>query len=382
MQTEKIQIQEFNKKESEPALQDALTRAETGQILSGKRDRIYHCVMTASMIFAVVSVAVMIAFKQHEGFFDASSRIGILMESVNAQEAKASAPKLNVRTTFRDENGKRLVLPLKKPIAGSDISIREEFTQNKYVITLTGYSKYMPNSVELVSDSSIMDAVGVYRQQEDVVVEVYCVDRYDYELVINDSALTVNFQEIGEQYAASAVIWMPYEDRNRLALPEWRQRLEKAAADHQVRLYLAPDMQETYTQADVIRFANEMHADLVLGVQIDKTQEPQASMTGLCNTAYFIPEYNSATLSVVMAEAFAESMAVQMKGFEEAGSSDVLVSGAIVPSALIKISLTQKEMESVEREYQLNEKVVSALEKTIDEVVKRYIKVEEKENES
>ncbi len=27
-----------------------------------------------------------------------------------------------------------------------------------------------------------------------------------------------------------------------------------------------------YTQAEVIQFANDMHADLVLGVQIDKTQ--------------------------------------------------------------------------------------------------------------
>lgn len=371
-----------NKKDNEPVTQAALTRAEAKQILSGKRDQIYRCVMTAAVFFAAVSVIVMFAFKQHEGFFDASSRIGILMESVNAQETRTSASKLNVRTTFRDENSKRLVLPLKEPIAGSDINIREEFTQNKYVITLRGYSKYMPNSVELVSDSSIMDAVGVYRQQADVVVEVYCVDRYDYELVADDTALTVKFQETGEQYAASAVVWLPYEDRNRLALPELRKRLEKAAADHQIRLYLAPDMQETYTQADVIRFANEMHADLVLGVQIEKTQEPQAFMTGLCNTVYFIPDYNSASLSVVMAETFAEITAIQMKGFEEAGSSDVLVSEATVPSALIKISLTQKEMESVECEYQLNEKVVSALEKTIDEVVKRYIRVEENENES
>ena len=218
-----------NKKDNEPVTQAALTRAEAEQILSGKRDQIYRCVMTAVVFFAAVSVMVMFAFKQHEGFFDASSRIGILMESVNAQETRASASKLNVRTTFRDENSKRLVLPLKEPIAGSDINIREEFTQNKYVITLTGYSKYMPSSVELVSDSSIMDAVGVYRQQADVVVEVYCVDRYDYELVTEDTALTVKFQEIGEQYAASAVIWLPYEDRNRLALPEWRQRLEKTA---------------------------------------------------------------------------------------------------------------------------------------------------------
>lgn len=390
MQTENIETQEFNKNKSEdsesiysePVEEGTLTRAESDQILCGKRDRMNHCMMTASVVFAVVSVVMMIAFKRHEGFFDASGRIGILMESVNAQEMRASAPKLNVRTTFRDENGRKLILPLKEPVASGDINIREEFTQNKYVITLTGYSKYMPNSVELVSDSSIMDAVGVYRQQEDVVIEVYCVDRYDYELAADDTALTVNFHEIGEQYAASAVIWLPYEDRNRLALPEWRQRLEKAASDHQVRLYLAPDMQEAYTQADVIQFANEMHADMVLGVQIDKTQEPQAFMTSLCNSAYFIPDYNSAALSVVMAEVFSEITAVQMKGFEEAGSGDVLVSKATVPSALIKISLTQKDMESVESEYQLNEKVVSALENTIDEVVNRYIKMEEIENES
>lgn len=371
-----------NKKDNEPVTQAALTRAEAEQILSGKRDQIYRCVMTAVVFFAAVSVMVMFAFKQHEGFFDASSRIGILMESVNAQETRASASKLNVRTTFRDENSKRLVLPLKEPIAGSDINIREEFTQNKYVITLTGYSKYMPSSVELVSDSSIMDAVGVYRQQADVVVEVYCVDRYDYELVTEDTALTVKFQEIGEQYAASAVIWLPYEDRNRLALPEWRQRLEKMAERQQVRLYLSSDMQEIYTQADVVRFANEIRADMVLGVQIDKTQEEQPYMTGVCNSAYFIPDYNSVNLSVVMAETFVEITGLKMNGFEEADSKDVLVSEAKVPSALIEISMTQKDLESVESEYQFNEKVVSALEKTIEDVLERYIKVEENQNES
>ena len=69
-----------NKKDNEPVTQAALTRAEAEQILSGKRDQIYRCVMTAVVFFAAVSVMVMFAFKQHEGFFDASSRIGILME--------------------------------------------------------------------------------------------------------------------------------------------------------------------------------------------------------------------------------------------------------------------------------------------------------------
>ena len=97
------------------------------------------------------------------------------------------------------------LIPLQEPIAAEDISIREEFIQNKYVITLSGYSENVPNRMELVSDSTIMDAVGVYRQNEDVVVEVYCRDLYDYDLTMGNGSLTVDFKEIGDSYAASAV---------------------------------------------------------------------------------------------------------------------------------------------------------------------------------
>lgn len=40
-----------NKKDNEPVTQAALTRAEAEQILSGKRDQIYRCVMTAVVFF-------------------------------------------------------------------------------------------------------------------------------------------------------------------------------------------------------------------------------------------------------------------------------------------------------------------------------------------
>lgn len=205
----------------------ALTRAEIEEITAGKRDELYRSLQIAAVSFAVVSGVLTAGFKINEDFFDASSRIGILMESVNTQENSLMAPKLNVRTAFRDEDRSRLVIPLQEPIAVEDVSVREEFVRNKYVITLSGYSEYVPNGVELVSDSTIMDAVGVYRQNEDVVVEVYCGELYDYELAVGNGALTVDFKEIGDSYAASAVVWFPYTDRNRLALPEWRQSIEK-----------------------------------------------------------------------------------------------------------------------------------------------------------
>ncbi len=351
----------------------ALTRAEAEQIIAGKRDRLYRSMQIVSIVFAVVSIAVMAGFKLNEGFFDASSRIGILMESVNAQESGLLAPKVNVRTTYRDEQKSRLVIPLQEPIAAEDISIREEFIQNKYVITLSGYSENVPNRMELVSDSTIMDAVGVYRQNEDVVVEVYCRDLYDYDLTMGNGSLTVDFKEIGDSYAASAVIWFPYDDRNRLALPEWRQSIDRFAEDNRIKLYLASDMQEEYSQEEVILFANRIGADMVLGVQVEENNGQQSYLTGICNTTYFKPDYNSTHLSVVMAEAFLETTQIEMRGFEEGGDSHALVSGATVPSAVIKISLIQKDMEGVENEYKLNEKIVAALVKTMGDVLEDYI---------
>ena len=355
----------------------ALTRAEAAQLVAERRDRLYKSMQTIAIGFVVVSIAVMTGFKINEDFFDASSRIGILMESVNTQESGLSAPKVNVRTSFQDEKKSRLVIPLQEPIASEDISIREEFIQNKYVITLSGYSSNVPNGVELVSDSTIMDAVGVYRQNEDVVVEVYCSDLYDYDLVTGSSSLTVNFKEIGDSYAASAVVWFPYADRSRLSLPEWRQSIDQFAADNHIRLYMASDLQEEYSQEDIVLFANRIGADMVLGVQVEGNSEQQSYMTGICNTTYFIPDYNrayyNAQPSVVMAEAFLEAVQIQMRGFEEGGDRYVLVSEATVPSAVIRISLTQRDMESVESEYKLNGKIVAALEKTMGDIVQSYI---------
>lgn len=366
--------QEYSAPEVEPGQEEcALTREETARITAGKRDKLYRSMQIFSTVFAVVSIALMAGFKMNEGFFDASSRIGILMESVNAQEDSLSAPKVNVRTSFRDEAGSRLVIPLIAPIASEDVSIREEFVQNKYVITLSGYSQYIPNGVELVSDSTIMDAVGVYRQNNDVVVEVYCRDLYDYELVMGSSVLTVNFVDMGDQYAASAVVWFPYNDRNRLALPEWRQSLDKFAADNRMKLYMASDMQEEYTQEDVIAFANRIHADMVLGVQVEGTSEQQSYMTGVCNTMYFIPDYNSTHLSIVMAETFVEATQIGIREFVEGDNTHILVAEATVPSAAVIISLTQKDMESVENEYKLNGKIVEALEKTMGTILRDHI---------
>lgn len=362
-------MQESREESKIEMIEGALTRAEEKQIIAQKRDRLYNLTLRAAIVFSICVAALLTGFKMNEDFFDANSRIGILMGSVNAQESVSAYKKINVKAQFRDEKNARLVIPLTASLDAQNVSIREEFTRNKYVITLSGYSENIRDGVELVSDSDIMDAVGVYRQDHDVVVEVYCRDIYDYALTVGGNELTVNFEKLGDQYAAKAVVWFPYDDRNRLALPEWRQRLEEFAADNKLRLFMASDMQEEYTQSEVIAFANRIGADLVLGVQVEAENCQQSYIMGICNTSYFIPEFNSAGLAVMMAENFVSRTELDIHGFEEADSNEPLVSEATVPSAMVKIVLTQKDKNSVENTYKLNERILTALEDTMGGVV-------------
>jgi len=48
---------------------------------------------------------------------------------------------------------------------------------------------------------------------------------------------------------------------------------------------------------------------------------------------------------------------------------------------VVRLSLTQKDMESVENEYKLNQKIADSLERTMGGILENYLKVEESGNE-
>lgn len=352
----------------------ALTSAEAELILSQKRDRFYKQAMAATLIFCVISVALMAGFKFNEEFFDANSRLSLLMEGVNKREENLSYPKINVRADFKDEKISKLVIKPDTQIAAGNVSVREEFTKNKIVITLADASENIEDGIELVTDSTIMDAVGIYRQNRDVIVEVYCNDTYSWSLDNQENAIIVTFGDLSREYSGTVVVYMPYEDKNRLVIPEWQQSLSKFAADNDIKLFLAYNMQESYTQQEVVDFANRIEADMMLGIEV-RSSADAAEINGVtvCNTMYFVPDFNSAQLAITMAEAFAEETNVVPYGFRECEEKDVLVSQSVIPAAMMEISLPQTEAERVETVYKLNESILSAIKKTIAEVFEIYI---------
>ena len=70
----------------EPIEPETLTSAEQEQIVSQKRDTFYKLSVGAAIVFFVAAMSLVTAFKINEDFFDANSRLGLLMESINAQE--------------------------------------------------------------------------------------------------------------------------------------------------------------------------------------------------------------------------------------------------------------------------------------------------------
>ena len=352
--------------EEEP---ETLTCAEQEQIVAQNRDTLYKMSAAIAIVLFIATAALIIAFKINEDFFDASSRFGLLMKSANAQEENEAYPKINVKAEFDDSGEAKLVIPLGMLDPGDDIVVREEFTKNKLIIKLEGASEYISDGIRLTSDSQIMDAVGIYRQNLDVFVEVYCRDTYSYILSNTGRNLTVSFFPLRTNYDAVAVVYLPYEDRNRFALPEWQQSITKFASENRIRLFMASNMQEPYTQQEIIEFAKKIDADIVLGLEVSTDADSSQTMgTAICNTTYFMPDFNSAQLSVVFAEAFLSETQFKISGFAEADESTPLVYRATCPAAMIKISQSQKDADSVEAVYKLNEKLVATLTHTLGDI--------------
>lgn len=346
-----------------------LTSAELEQIIAQKRDCLYRKSAVTAVIFCIAAAALMAAFKLNEDFFDASSRFGLLMDSVNAQEENCAYPKINVKAVFDDTAESKLEIPLDALQDHENITIHEEFTKNKFVVTLEGASENIPDGIRLTSDSRIMDAVGIYRQNLDVVVEVYCKETYSYVVENVGNALIVHFLPLRSNYDAVAVVYIPYEDRSRLELPEWHQSLKKYVSDNRIRLFMASDMQESYTQQDVIEFAERIEADVVLGIDVSvDAKAQQTTAAAVCNTTYFISDFNSAQLSVIFAEKLVSETQITFLGFEEADENTPLVALATRPSAMIKISQSQKDAESVETVYKFNERIVAVIKNTLGSI--------------
>lgn len=339
---------------------------------SKRRDRLYDSALTASIALFIILATVVAIYKLNEDYFTDNSRFRKLVESISTKADEVSYPKVNIKVNFTESDDKRLVISLRNPIASGNVSVRDEFTENKCVITLSGYEEYIAGNIDLKGDLSVMGAAGAYSQDGNVVVEVFCNDSYDYNVSVDEESVVVSFDDVESKYEYKAVIWVPYSNQNRLGVSMFKDELDKYGKDNGIKLYLTSELENEYTQEDIIQYANGIDADMVIGIDTEKSNTDKSYMTGICNTRYFMPDYDSARLSVNMLNGFLGALNYEVRDFEEADTDNPLVYEATVPSALIKLSLADDETKSDESTYKLYENIYYGIVNTLDSVLTEW----------
>lgn len=341
------------------------------------RNKLYMWTTVCTISFVVLSITLMLVFKQNEAYFDTHGRIGVLAESeqqaVNEENSKRFYTKRNLPVTLVDSPQSKLVVPLVLSLPKEQIVVREEFTQNKVVIILKDAKAHLLEGTEIISDSQIMDAVGIYKQKDDVVIEVFCKDIYAYQLTQEENTIHMQFLPLEDIYEKKAVLYIPYADRNRLVSEEWKKELETMMNNLNMKIYVSAFMQEAYQEEEVIAFANDIHADVILGVEIAQDTTDIGSMVTVCNAKYFIPEFNSVHAALLMEKSFVSEMEFVSKGIREYEDTEMLIRKAKIPATKVIVTLPQVKQMSLEEEYTFHHAIMKAMKKTLEETDKTYL---------
>lgn len=333
------------------------------------RDKLYRYAIIWTVAFTIINCGIMAFFKSNETYFDTYSAQNLRGED-DSRETAESYVRYNIQVNYVDEAGAKFVLPLTQSVSRDHISIREEFVRDKLVITLKGAAACVETGSQVISDSDIMEAVGIYRQQEDIVLELYCKDAYAYELTQEQNSLTVSFAPLRDKYDIISVIYIDSKEQNRLSGQDM-QALNKLADKYGMKIFASYQMQDDYTQQEIIDFADHIHADMVLGVSVEQSAEHEKVET-ICNSEYFIPDFGSVELAAIMTDSMCRIYGTGTAGIAEADEKCPLVSDATIPSALTIYYTTRNESERPELEYDLNRKLMNALADMYEQILSVY----------
>ena len=338
------------------------------------QDKLYRYAVIFTIIFAAVSCAVMVFFKMNETYFDSYSA-RILNEDNNAMQEQTDAARYNVKVELVDEAQSRLLLPLTQKLSADHMSIRENFTENKLVVTLKGAASCIEPGSQVTIDSGILDAVGVYRQQEDIVLELYCKDTYGYELQLADNQLSVSFVPLRSQYQTISVIYVSAKDRERFAGQDM-QELDRLAKEYGMKIYRTWKMDTEYTQQQVIDFANRVQADMLLGIGVEEGA-PADSIETVCNAGYFIPDFGGVELAAVMTDSMGRVYGASQIQVLDAPTECALIHDATIPAAMTLYYTKQAATGRPEMEYDMNRKLVNALTDMYKQALSTYFTAKE-----
>ena len=337
-----------------------------------KRRGLYRGAVIAAGVFALATFGLIGCFKCYEDYFDSHGRIAVVAEAALLEQNNDSLSKIrkrNFRVSIVDEPEGKLIVPFREQTQINNITVCEEFTKNKLVVTLKGGTSYIEEGATLTSDSTWTEALGVYRHDKDIVIEVYCRDICGYQVAYENDMLIMSFLPLREQYNQFVVVYTPWSNRNNIHRNEWNQEIQELQEEYSVKIFSSIAMQEEYTNQEVVEFANRIHADMLIGMELIHSDDSR--VVTICNPQYFIPFFGNVELAALLEQEFVQITGLAGTGVKPLEVEQEWLALSGVPTALTQfyISLDQK---SVEQNYNLNQKMMQAFGNVIGQVTERH----------
>lgn len=334
-------------------------------------NRLNKIMTICTAVFAVLCCILMIIFKCNESYFDSHGRIGNLAEieqqALEQENSRLQTIKRNVEVTFLNQKQRKMVMPLSEQILPEQVEVKEDFIRDKFVITIKNGEHAISQKREVQIDSNIMEAIGVYRQKEDLVVEIFCKDIFAYEVEVTDSELTLQLMPVREKYTDAILVYIPYEQKSRMFSEEWQKELKHLAADKSCKIYLCSELLEAYTEEDVVNFANKLRVNAILMFEIDTAlTDLQASV--FCNSTYFIPNMGNVELAHIMATQIQKGFGLEGVPVGECTKDEVMLQNSRIPCAQVKFMMNE-DNRTIEDEYTFNHNLMETVTKIVSQIL-------------
>lgn len=298
-------------------------------------------------------------------YFDANKIIVIADSATTTGEIK------ELKTQYQllmknNENGKnQIVIPLEDTVLAEDVQIQNRYIDNELWIGIEGASTEFYGK-EYVTANLEKITYGGYDFADKVLwIKFAMNDIYEFKSTMNNGKLTIETQKPKDVHKKIVVLDAGHGGGDR-GFYEGRLKEKDVALNVLLILqekFIDSDIKVYYTRTDDslpdnykrVQLANRVNADMFISIHADFAEDASANgVTTIYNGDYFIPDFNSISLSDILEQSVAVKTGAKANGLLAATEDDYLVKNATVPAAQINIGYLSNQDEKellAEEEY-------------------------------
>lgn len=298
-------------------------------------------------------------------YFDANKIIVIADSATTTGEIKELKTQYQLLMKNNENSKNQIVIPLEDTVLAEDVQIQNRYIDNELWIGIEGASTEFYGK-EYVTANLEKITYGGYDFADKVLwIKFAMNDVYEFKSTMNNGKLTIEAQKPKDVHKKIVVLDAGHGGSDR---GFYEGRLKEKDVALNVLLILQEkfkdsDIKVYYTRTDDslpdnykrVQLANRVNADMFISIHADFAEDASANgVTTIYNGDYFIPDFNSISLSDILEQSVARKTGAKANGLLAATEDDYLVKNATVPVAQINIGYLSNQDEKellVEEEY-------------------------------